>query len=37
VLWSFLAAMVILAGAEWAAQAAAERRKAALPQGAEAS
>jgi membrane protein len=34
VLWSFLAAMVILAGAEWAAQAAAEQRKDALAQSA---
>jgi len=34
VLWSFLAAMVILAGAEWAAQAAAEQRQGALAQSA---
>jgi YihY family inner membrane protein len=34
VLWSFLAAMVILAGAEWAAQAAAEQRRNALTQAA---
>jgi membrane protein len=34
VLWSFLAAMVILAGAEWAAQAAADQRQASLPQAA---
>ncbi len=34
VLWSFLAAMVILAGAEWAAQAAAEQRRAALSESA---
>ena len=34
VLWSFLAAMIILAGAEWAAQAAAEQRKEPLAQSA---
>jgi uncharacterized BrkB/YihY/UPF0761 family membrane protein len=33
-LWTFLAAMVILAGAEWAAQASAEQRKDALAQSA---
>jgi membrane protein len=31
VLWSFLASMVILAGAEWAAQAAAEHRSRQAP------
>ena len=34
VLWSFLATMIILAGAEWAAQAAAEQRKEPLAQSA---
>ena len=34
VLWSFLAAMVILAGAEWAAQRAADQRRATLSQAA---